>query len=425
MRSCPAVSGRVCSALERRSRREEVGRSQTNSGSSVTTPRRRPCGVSSCAATESGPRAPAQPTRHPGPPPRPLGDRVRRASSIPSAPSSGSALGGAVRLGGALRVVAFRLARPPVPGEAELGRQLGRVEGRCRRLDVGRADDQLVGLGLGRAQALARRDEPAARSGPGAAGRRARAQHAGRVGQPAAGRAQDRGDGGPGEQQHTGHEQEHGQDVGADVGDQAVDDPVQGLAHDPAPGPEVGGRPHVGRREPVAEPDTVGPPSRAQSERARGEGQRDRAEQAQRSRCAAGAARAARGAAAGPRPPPRARPAPRSARPPPARRAPRSLGARRCRRPSFRRARSPGTRPRPRRPGRSGRAGAGRAPAVQTARGRRARGGRGPAGEPRPAGSPRRGALAGGCHPAPFHARWPDPPAAARRPARRPALTIA
>ncbi len=50
MRSCPAVSGRDCSALERVRSLAASGRSQTKSGSSVTAPRSLPCGVSSAGS---------------------------------------------------------------------------------------------------------------------------------------------------------------------------------------------------------------------------------------------------------------------------------------------------------------------------------------------------------------------------------------
>ena len=154
--SCPAVSGRGCSVDERRSS-VGLGRRHWNSGSSVTEPRRRPCGVRSSAATGSA-RAARRSHRARRPRRRAsrlvvaerlgvglvvgaVGARRRRASS---GASSGRAA--------ARRRCRESASRPTRSRASRRRRGAGRR--RRGRLDVRRAHDHLAVGGLGRGEGL-------------------------------------------------------------------------------------------------------------------------------------------------------------------------------------------------------------------------------------------------------------------------------
>ncbi len=179
MRSCPAVSGLLCSALERL-RMLGRGGFHWNDGSSVIEPRSRPCGVRSSGRISMTPSG--------------------------SGSSSSSVLDGLLRdrIGLRLRDLGLgQLGLVVRVAEDVRVAQVG-VEGRGAHHRLG--DVHLLVLGLRRRDGLRAR-RPLRHGGP---------DRARRVGHAGVRRADDAGDRRPGEQDDPGDEEEDGEDVRAD-----------------------------------------------------------------------------------------------------------------------------------------------------------------------------------------------------------------
>ena len=190
------------------------------------------------------------------------------SSSSGSARSSGSELG----LGGVLELelgASARRRRSAAPRRGWRGRSARRCPARAaaaarrRRSTARRAPARRRGAAAVGGPA-ARRSRPGPRSSAAAPGRCRRRRAP--VGPDHAGQRR------AGDQDQPGDEQEHGQDVGADGGEQVRGDPELGLAEDPAAGLER-------RRAPERRARA---PARAEPERAGGQRQRQRGDQADR-----------------------------------------------------------------------------------------------------------------------------------------------
>ena len=228
------------------------GSSQTKSGSSVTASRSRPCGVSAAAIGVGDAR------RSP-----PRSSSVDRSSAdLRSASVHGLAREPAV----ALQRLARARARSSCDGPSTWVARTTSSSG------AGSGTDTATRSAASSPRSRAPLARGVARPRPARPRVRARAHHARRVGETAAGRAERAGERGSGQQDHAGEQQEHDEDADPDALHEPVGRLEERFAGDAAVRLQVGRGP--GRIAAAG--------SRAHAERAGRERERDRGEQADR-----------------------------------------------------------------------------------------------------------------------------------------------